>query len=409
MGFFSRFPYTDFHRLNADWILDKIEEMMGITQEAAETVETYDDRLTAVETAAAGAVRFDSTQSLTSSQQQKARNNIDAASAGGLTTLSETVWGIESTVERCVRTDIQQSFNSSEQAMARDNIGAASQVDLNNLDQALDYCVQVVDQTNDFTAAQRTQARRNIGAASSSTVDDLDQAVAGLAEDLNNAVLYTSQQLTSAQQAQARNNIGAASSDAALAGAVLYNQNQSLTSQEQTRARTNIEALHSVNAVAYGSLGLMDDSVAGNDGDQVDATLTSTANHSILRLEGDQSNTVRLAGLAAPDEDDEAVTLGFADVTYEQKWETRAVTGATPSITPADHVIFEAGTVTSLTVSTPLAEEFVLIFDSGSTAATLSLPAAVNMPSDFQVNANTHYEISIRKTWGLYAAWEVTP
>ena len=39
MGIFNRFPYTDFHRLNADWILDKVKEMLGLTQQAAEDAE----------------------------------------------------------------------------------------------------------------------------------------------------------------------------------------------------------------------------------------------------------------------------------------------------------------------------------------------------------------------------------
>ena len=40
MGIFNRFPYTDFHRLNADWILEKVKEMLGLTQQAAEDAQT---------------------------------------------------------------------------------------------------------------------------------------------------------------------------------------------------------------------------------------------------------------------------------------------------------------------------------------------------------------------------------
>lgn len=419
MGFFNRYPYTDFHRLNADWILDKLKEMMGITQEAAETVETYDDRLTAVEAAADGAVRFDERQDLTQSQQRQGRDNIGAASAGGLTTLSDVVWGIESTVERCVRTDIQQSFNSTEQAMARENIGAAAQVDLNNLDQALDSCVQVVDQTNAFTAAERTQARRNIGAASSTVVDDLDQAVAGLAEDLNNAVLYTSQQLTSAQQAQARTNIGAASNGAA-AGIVRYDTTQSLYTSEKLQARLNIgaapasgssEYLPAIDPVANTSLGILDDAAAGNDGDEITITTPSTLGQSIIKLEGDQSTFVRISGVAAPDQDDDVVNKGYADDHYDPLWHMELIAGTSPTIALGDYddrPILTCGECSSITVTGNLLPEFELVFDSGSTPTTLALPASINMPADFQVNANTHYEINVRNTWGLYAAWEVT-
>ena len=404
MSIFSRFPYSDFHRLNADWILEKLKEMIGLTedaaeaaQEAAETVAGYDERLTAVEADAAGAVRFDESQTLNTTQKTQARNNIGAASASALETLDDVVWTQGSSITALqagsVRADQVQSFSDAQKLQARTNIGAAASADI-----PADYVAYTAQSlTND----QKTQARNNISAAPST---------------MPGAVRYdATQSLSADQKTQARNNIGAASVDAALSGAVLYSSAQLLSTAEKAQARSNIgspasdDVLPATNPVSNVSLGIMDDSVAGNDGDEITATLTSLANHSILRLEGDQSNTVRLAGLAAPDEDDEAVNLGYADTRYGPIWNVQSVTGTTPSITPADHTIFEAGEVSSLTVSTPLAEQFVIIFDSGSTPATLSLPATINMPADFQVNANTHYEINIRKTWGLYAAWEVTP
>ncbi|WP_407425303.1 hypothetical protein [Treponema sp.] len=47
--FNNKYPYTDFHELNADWLLETVKDAAAEAKEAAETVETYDARLTVVE------------------------------------------------------------------------------------------------------------------------------------------------------------------------------------------------------------------------------------------------------------------------------------------------------------------------------------------------------------------------
>ncbi len=47
--FNNKYPYTDFHELNADWLLETVKDAAADAKEAAETVETYNDRLTTVE------------------------------------------------------------------------------------------------------------------------------------------------------------------------------------------------------------------------------------------------------------------------------------------------------------------------------------------------------------------------
>lgn len=72
-------------------------------------------------------------------------------------------------------------------------------------------------------------------------------------------------------------------------------------------------------------------------------------------------------------------------------------------------VIYEfAGTLTALTITLNAASapaHYHFRFDSGSTAASLTLPQTVVMPSGFQVEANKHYEIDILDGYGVAQSW----
>lgn len=427
MGFFSRFPYSDFHRLNADWILEKIQEMLGLTQDAAEdaeaaaeTVAGYESRLSQVEGIAEGSVLFDTAQDLTDVQRAQARGNIGAASTAQFISLGEGQAALRTRAtnleNNSVRVDTVQTFSADQKQQARDNIGAASA-------SAVPTGAVLYDAVQTLTSEEKAQARSNISAADTADVNLLTTALGTVSTDVNRiapkadgAVRFdASQSLSTAQQQQARDNIGAASASAVLSGAVLYSAAQTLTSLEMSQARSNIHApdrdavLPATDPVASLSLGIMDDSVAQDDGDEITISLDSLRDHSILKLTGSQSQTVRLSGLAAPSEDDEAVNLGFADTRYEPRWSVVSVSGSTPTISPEDHCIYECGECSTLTIQTPLPEAFVVTFDSGSTPTVLTLPAAVNMQASFTVEANTHNEINIRKGYGLGASWEVTP
>lgn len=49
MGVFEKFPYTNFHELNANWILKKIKEMEEDIEELKTKVANLEDRVTALE------------------------------------------------------------------------------------------------------------------------------------------------------------------------------------------------------------------------------------------------------------------------------------------------------------------------------------------------------------------------
>lgn len=176
---FPRFPYTDFHRLNADWVLTKMREMV-------QTVEQYAEDLAHV-------VRVTA-----------------------------------------------QIFNNNQKQQARENIGAASTTDLQQTQATLTTTRASLSTTQETLAQVQTTANNNAGAIGglSAEVFGLTQDVNHL--NAQHYVLYSEQSLDAEDKAQARTNIGAA--DASLPGAVRYDMAQNnLTAAQKQIARNNID------------------------------------------------------------------------------------------------------------------------------------------------------------------------
>lgn len=89
------------------------------------------------------------------------------------------------------------------------------------------------------------------------------------------------------------------------------------------------------------------------------------------------------------------------------------VAGTTPSITVEDNHIYKCGEVSSVSVSIPAltdadSVEFTVIFESGSTAAVLTMDNAITMPDGFTVESNKRYEINVSGGYAVVASWVVS-
>lgn len=116
-----------------------------------------------------------------------------------------------------------------------------------------------------------------------------------------------------------------------------------------------------------------------------------------------------------------AVMLTAADVGAEEAATVVAVSGTTPTITPAPNTIYNCGEVTSLTISNPPATgAYSIKFVSGATPTATIIPPSPAMrwqtddnepPQGFPA-ANTRYEINVDDTYVVLGEWpvpEVTP
>lgn len=205
---FNMFPFTNLHNLNTDWILKTIKELKAATEQAVATVAGYAARLTGLEDSvvkftpqslttgqktqarsnigavseadAAGSVKYNAEQQLTTEQQATARGNISAAPMIGVVYYNEA-----------------QELGDTYKAQARENIGAAAAGDVPTIEGVVKY-----DEAQSLTDGEKTQARANIGAAAASDIPDV-----------SDVLRYSSQSLTTGQKQQARENIEAMSSD----------------------------------------------------------------------------------------------------------------------------------------------------------------------------------------------------
>lgn len=88
---------------------------------------------------------------------------------------------------------------------------------------------------------------------------------------------------------------------------------------------------------------------------------------------------------------------------------TVTVEGTTPIITPAANTVYKCGTLDSLTIYNPPASgAYSIVFTSGATATTTTIPSTILGLEDFAAEANTIYEINVLDNRAVVGSWAVS-
>ena len=83
------------------------------------------------------------------------------------------------------------------------------------------------------------------------------------------------------------------------------------------------------------------------------------------------------------------------------------VSGTTPTITANANTRYICGEVTTLSVTPPSSGVVEIVFSSGTTPTTLTLPNTVKMPEWFTIESGYTYAISIENaTYGTVMMWQ---
>lgn len=99
----------------------------------------------------------------------------------------------------------------------------------------------------------------------------------------------------------------------------------------------------------------------------------------------------------------------FSIITLYTQNTTVTVSGTTPTISPAANTIYNCGELTSLTISNaPATGSYSIVFTSGATATTTTIPATILGLEDFAPEANTLYEINVLDNRAVVGSWVVS-
>lgn len=91
---------------------------------------------------------------------------------------------------------------------------------------------------------------------------------------------------------------------------------------------------------------------------------------------------------------------------YELKPTQEYPVGSAVTITPATNTIYQCGELSSLTITNPPATgAWSVVFASGATATTTTIPASILGLEDFAPEANTLYEINVLDGRAVYKGW----
>lgn len=103
----------------------------------------------------------------------------------------------------------------------------------------------------------------------------------------------------------------------------------------------------------------------------------------------------------------EAVILGSMNRNGGAAEET--VSGSAPTVVPSPDTFYQCGTLTSLTIANPPATgAYAIVFTSGSTPTTTTIPASIHGLETFAARANTRYEISVWDNYAAVGSWAVS-
>jgi hypothetical protein len=103
------------------------------------------------------------------------------------------------------------------------------------------------------------------------------------------------------------------------------------------------------------------------------------------------------------------VVLTASDVGAAAAETVVTVEGSTPAITPAANTIYSCGTLTSLTITDPPATgSYSIVFTSGATATSTTIPSTILGLESFAAEANTLYEINVLDNRAVVGSWAVS-
>lgn len=345
---FNLFPYSNFHKLNLDWVIKTIREAKEALDQAAQTVTGYESRLAAVESS--------------------------------VSTLSSSVDLLRGTVSgHTLRLNQAQS----------DIANHTQQINsLNNQTELLGAAIQ--SQTLRIDQAQ-------------SDIANHTQQISQLGENVQDALDTASAANTTAAAA----NTTAAAANTAAAAAQAHAER--LQHEKLDIVGADAEEVLGVTGNNLSDPWPFYIKRTGADPADYEIVKANVLSRNILMLssESKSGSSVSLAdpvirGVGAPLSATDAANKVYVDGLQS------TVIGTTVEITPANNTIYKCGELAQLTITVPPSDgAYSILFTSGATPTTTVIPATVLGLETFVAAANTIYEINVLDNRAVVGSWEV--
>jgi hypothetical protein len=366
---FNLFPYSNFHKLNLDWVLQQIKSALQQMTEISQTVGGYENRLSSVEQVNS---RQDST--LTTHEQQ-------------ISSLQQSDTTLGQRLDAVVQVNSRQdnTLATHEQRITA-NAGAINGLNTRKLD-----VVNGVAQGLTVTAAPTTP----MGVANKAYVDEHSGS--------SMPHIYNVRQVNGVWQLDAETRLedilDQLGSGYAVAIRLHIVNNYYLDlwtlDWEYTEPPYALRAIGIIGQADMYELLMFGD-------DPTTITVTRLRNVQMLPpTSGNQGQVPAVVGSGG------RFTFQYATPVWPAI--EVAVAEASAQIEPVDNHVYQAGTLSSLTVSNaPATGSWGIVFTSGSTATTVSGLTGILGLETFQPAVNTLYEINVLNNRAVVGAWEVS-
>lgn len=175
---------------------------------------------------------------------------------------------------------------------------------------------------------------------------------------------------------------------------------------QKGQTRSNLDAAAAANPEVRGAIGITG---YGDPPDKIYAMLDNPAadRPPILVLADDATDDpIIVRGIDDPIYTTDAANKNYVD---QLKPTTVTVSGTTPTITPVANTIYNCGTLDSLTITNPPETgAYSIVFTSGSTATTTTIPITILGLESFAAEASTLYEINVLDNRAVIGSWAVS-
>lgn len=225
-----KFPFTNYHELNLDWILKKVDALFDASEENAQTIRTYNTRLTAAEqTATSAGTAATAAQQLADAASANANSALSVAGTANTkadsaltaaTNAADAVAGALTTAQEAQQTAASAVATATDAAATASSLESLANTANQNATAALETAQTadqkaVTAQTAAATADQKAVAAQTAATTNAGNITTLQTDVSNLNHQISESITPAIEEIETALDGKAPVIVNTASGDIA--------------------------------------------------------------------------------------------------------------------------------------------------------------------------------------------------